>query len=538
MESNLEGLEGEAGVREGEVLAGKYRVDRVLGVGGMGIVVAAHHVQLDTKVAIKFLLPSMLRNQEVIGRFAREARAAVKITSEHVARVLDVGTLETGAPYMVMEFLEGGDLGTWLHERGPLPIEQAIDFVLQATVAVADAHGVGIVHRDLKPPNLFCVRRSDGNQVIKVLDFGISKVSDFGSQPGMAATKTSAVMGSPLYMSPEQMQSARDVDAQADVWALGVILYELLTGTTPFSGDSYAEVAIKVATAPYAPLRSFRPDAPLGLEAVIGKCLEKDKRLRYPNVAKLALGLAEFSPKRSRVSIERIVGIIQAAGLSESALVLPPTPPVRATPQPAAAPVQGQLGERNTRQGTSVSRGAGGPAPVAAALAHSLGTMAPSASTAYRVPGVSRLSRPKIAAILGTLAAVSGTAIVGLVMLPKRTPGANGDSPTTPASIPTPPPHVVLEPQKPVELSAGTAAASAMGAMGPQPSGGSSGTKAPHFDAKKATPATKPAASAPPSSIAAVPFPVVPPPADKPDCNPNYYFDAQGQKKFKHECFR
>jgi len=535
MESNLE---GEAGVRAGEVLAGKYRVERVLGVGGMGIVVAAHHVQLDTKVAIKFLLPSMLRNQEVIGRFAREARAAVKITSEHVARVLDVGTLETGAPYMVMEFLEGGDLGTWLQERGPLPVEQAIDFVLQASVAVADAHGVGIVHRDLKPANLFCVRRSDGTQVIKVLDFGISKVSDFGSQPGMAATKTSAVMGSPLYMSPEQMQSARDVDAQTDVWALGVILYELLTGTTPFSGDSYAEVAIKVATAPYAPLRSFRPDAPLGLEAVMAKCLEKDKRLRYSNVAKLALGLAEFSPKRSRASIERIVGIIQASGLSESAMALPPTPPPRPTPQPAPAPVHSQLGERNTRQGTSFSPVARAQTPFDAGVAVSLGTMAPSANTAYQVPGVSRLSRAKVAAIMGVAAAVSVTAVLAFMMLPGKAPGAAAGSATVTASASPAPAPVVLEPQKPVVLSAVTSAGSATATLAPPPSGSPPGTKPPHldanphFDAKKATSVAKA-----PADVPVNPSTAPPPPGNKPDCNPNYYFDEQGQKKFKHECF-
>src|SRR5271170_903633 len=196
-----------AGVRQGEILAGRYRVERVLGVGGMGVVVAATHLQLDTKVAIKFLLPTMLRNQEVVGRFAREARAAVRIQSEHVARVSDVGTLENGAPYMVMEFLEGGDLADWIQRRGPLPIEQAVDFVVQACVGVASAHGIGIVHRDLKPANLFCLRGNDGQFFIKVLDFGISKVAS-ASDSGGAMTHTATVMGSPFYMSPEQMQSA------------------------------------------------------------------------------------------------------------------------------------------------------------------------------------------------------------------------------------------------------------------------------------------------------------------------------------------
>src|SRR5580692_2454920 len=249
------------GVRPGDVLAGKYRVERVLGAGGMGVVVAAHHIQLDEKVALKFLLPEALGDAEAVGRFAREARNACKIKSEHVARVTDVGMLPNGAPYMVMEYLEGGDLAAWIKQRGPLPIEQAVDFVLQACVAVADAHALGIVHRDLKPANLFCIRRSDGQFLIKVLDFGISKLTDLtGTGPGMGMTKTSALMGSPLYMSPEQMRSSRDVDAGTDIWALGVILFELMAGRPAFLAGSVTELAIKVANEAPPALRSFRPD--------------------------------------------------------------------------------------------------------------------------------------------------------------------------------------------------------------------------------------------------------------------------------------
>src|SRR5262245_6617782 len=187
-----------SGVREGDVLAGKYRIDKILGAGGMGVVVAAHHEQLDTRVAIKFLLPQALANTEAVERFAREARAAVKIQSEHVARVSDVGTLDNGAPYMVMEYLEGSDLAAWLHESGPLPVEQAIEFVLQACEAIAEAHAIGIIHRDLKPANLFVIRRPDGVLSVKVLDFGISKATGL-SASGSDMTRTSAVMGSPLY---------------------------------------------------------------------------------------------------------------------------------------------------------------------------------------------------------------------------------------------------------------------------------------------------------------------------------------------------
>jgi eukaryotic-like serine/threonine-protein kinase len=283
----------------------------------MGAVVAARHLQLDTKVAIKFLLPTMLGNEEAASRFAREARAAVKITSEHVARVFDVGTLESGAPYMVMEFLEGGDLAAWLQQRGPLPVEQAVEFVLQACVAVADAHGLGIVHRDLKPANLFCVLRSDGQFLIKVLDFGISKLTDPGaSGAGMSVTHTSAVMGSPLYMSPEQMQSPKGVDSSTDIWSLGVVLFELLAGTVPFGGETFGEIAVKVATLPPPPMREFRPDVPAGLEAAIRKCLRPDRNDRHRNVAELAVALLPFAPERARASVERISGILHAAGLS------------------------------------------------------------------------------------------------------------------------------------------------------------------------------------------------------------------------------
>ncbi|HTB76104.1 MAG TPA: serine/threonine-protein kinase [Polyangiaceae bacterium] len=216
-----------AGVRQGDILARKYRVERVLGAGGMGVVVAACHLQLHQKVAIKFLLPEALSNAEAVERFAREARAAVKITSEHVARVIDVGTLDTGAPYMVMEFLEGHDLAQWVRLRGSLLLEQAVDFVLQACEALAEAHALGIVHRDLKPANLFIVRGADALHAVKVLDFGISKAAGLE----VALTRTAAVMGSPLYMSPEQMAASRNVDARTNIWAMGIVLYELLTST-------------------------------------------------------------------------------------------------------------------------------------------------------------------------------------------------------------------------------------------------------------------------------------------------------------------
>ena len=319
-------VQAAAGVREGDVIAGKYRVEKIVGAGGMGVVVAARHLQLDEKVALKFLLPQALGSPEAVARFLREARAAVKIKNEHVARVSDVGTLENGSPYMVMEYLDGGDLAARVRRQGALPIEQAVEFVLQACVAVADAHALGILHRDLKPANLFCIRRADGQLSIKVLDFGISKMSEPSRSSGPAAmsmTRTSAIMGSPLYMSPEQMQSPKDVGPPTDLWALGVVLFELLTARVPFGGETYAEIAVKVATQPPPRVRALRPEVPEGLEAAIEKCLVRDPRGRHANVGQLALALLPFAPKRATASVDRISGILQAAGLSAIALDVP-----------------------------------------------------------------------------------------------------------------------------------------------------------------------------------------------------------------------
>ncbi len=310
-------------VHEGEILAEKYRVERVLGVGGMGVVVAATHLQLEERVAIKFLVKEALGNAEAVARFAREARAAVKIKSEHVARVIDVGTLETGAPYMVMEYLEGGDLSQVLQSRGALPVEEAVEYVLQAAEAIAHAHVLGIVHRDLKPANLFLIRRPDGTNAVKVLDFGISKVMPrAGSSSDNAMTRTRTVMGSPLYMSPEQMTSTRDVDGRTDLWALAAILYELVSGQPPFNADTMPQLCGLILSAPTPSIRSVRPNVPPALDAVLRRCLEKDPGRRYPNVAEFAAALGEFAPRRARTSIDRISRVIQSASMTDSGVIL------------------------------------------------------------------------------------------------------------------------------------------------------------------------------------------------------------------------
>ena len=284
-------------VQAGDVLDGKFRVERVLGEGGMGVVVAATHLALGQLVALKFMLPQALKSKDNVARFEREARAVVRLRSEHVARVTDVGRLQNGAPYIVMEFLEGNDLDDVIEQAGPLPVDVAIDYVLQACEAIAEAHALGIVHRDLKPTNLFLTRRVSGKPLVKVLDFGISKSATVGED--LSLTSTTQTMGSPNYMSPEQLRSARNVDHRTDIWALGAILYELLTRQVPFVAETVTQLSVMVVTEEPRPIAELRPDVPPGLVAAIMRCLEKDRDRRFQSVSELAAAIAPFGPPDS-----------------------------------------------------------------------------------------------------------------------------------------------------------------------------------------------------------------------------------------------
>ena len=296
-----------ADAEAGTILGGKFVIEGVLGRGGMGVVYAARHRELDQRVAIKCLLPHALAQPEIVERFAREARAAAKIHGEHVARVIDVGRFDDGTPFMVMEYLHGRDLAEELAQKGRLAIEDAVRYLLETCEALAQAHVTRIVHRDLKPSNLFLAETPGRRPIVKVLDFGISKIIDGASD---AITKTASVMGTPYYMSPEQLLSSKSVDERSDIWALGIILYELLDGQPPFTGETAPEVIAKIVQNTPSSLRATRPDVPPALEALISRCLQSKPAQRFANVAQLASALLPFADASARESVAAIARVL------------------------------------------------------------------------------------------------------------------------------------------------------------------------------------------------------------------------------------
>jgi eukaryotic-like serine/threonine-protein kinase len=349
----------------GDVLADKYAVEAIVGHGGMGVVLAARHLELDERVAIKLIwADEKSQGPDFIARFVREAKLARKIKSEHVVRVLDVARLPSGEPYIVMELLEGLDLGEVIAQQGPLPIDHAALYLLQACEALAEAHALGIVHRDLKPANLYLTTRPDGQPSIKVLDFGISKL--VGTDGAGSVTKTNTIIGSPFYMSPDQLMQARDVDARSDVWALGVTLFQLLTGRCPFVADEIPRVIAQVLQAPTPPLRAFRSDAPAELEALVNAALVKDRAQRIQDVGAFGRALLPFAPEVGRFSVERIVAVLERAQNPPSSVFSSTSGRLSGTSNPAITPSA-------TTGGSSLdlktARGKSSALPIAAVLA-------------------------------------------------------------------------------------------------------------------------------------------------------------------------
>ncbi len=399
--------EGECPVRPGDLVGGKYRVDRILGAGGMGVVVAATQVDLERAVALKFLLPRVLERPDHVARFAREARAAAKLESEHVTRVLDVGALDSGAAYIVMEYLDGEDLGRVIASRGPLPCAEAVGYILEASEAVAEAHSVGIVHRDLKPANLFLAKRTNGRPIIKVLDFGLSKISTANEQ----VTSESSILGSPLYMSPEQLLSSHSADGRSDIWSLGVTLYELLAARPAFQAARMPELIAAILHVRGQPLESLRADIPAGLREVVHRCLDKDPAKRFANVAHLATALAPFGPPSRQASVDRIAHLLGKLGTAVVPSVETPTD------APAAKPT-------SDAGATAIAR-----TPVESLPGASQSVTLPSSPSPDIVGGAARAGwGARRGRVVGSIAAVAAAAAIGFVAV-SRTTATGVDAP-------------------------------------------------------------------------------------------------------------
>jgi serine/threonine protein kinase len=289
--------------RPGEILAGKYKVIDLVGTGGVAFVVSARHVGLDEVVALKFLRPEFSTHAEAVRRFTVEARANFKLKSPHVVRVLDVETLADGTPFIIMELLDGVDLGRVLETRGALPVELAVEYVRQACEGLASAHAAYVVHRDIKPENLFLTKTEQGAEQIKLLDFGISKVPrTAGALAESTQTTAVTILGSPPYMSPEQVRASHETDARTDIWSMGCVLYELLSGVVPFERDSVTETCAAILKDTPMPLGRLCPQVPPALEAAVMRCLNKDPDKRFQHIEELAHALAAVAPGGARYS--------------------------------------------------------------------------------------------------------------------------------------------------------------------------------------------------------------------------------------------
>ena len=386
----------------GSLINGKYLIEEIIGEGGVGVVVAAQNVELSERVALKFLKPEMLERTEIVGRFMHEAKAACSIKSEHSATVYDVGRTPAGVPFLVMEFLEGKDLATIIEEGRQLDVREVAEYGMQVCDALAAAHAKGVVHRDIKPENLFLTTRN-GMRSLKVLDFGISKTALTGSvlSSVLPLVKTQALMGTPFYMSPEQVRTPDRIDSRTDIWSLGIVMFEALAGRLPLHAESITELCAEILESPLDSLTQYRQDLPEGFVDVVEKCLEKDVKRRFQNVAEIALALMPFAPKRARICAERAGQALAAAGLvKESEIRLPSSMP------PAMSPGSHPSVRLSGSQGISSGSFQIGPPPSFSTPAGLATTMTPAAAPEPRVRAMTVVAVLAIA--LGLAGAVYG----------------------------------------------------------------------------------------------------------------------------------
>lgn len=412
-------------IAPGEVIAGKYRIEREIGRGGMGVVFAALHVDLDQPVAVKILHDYAAYDQDAVARLLREARAAARISSNHVVRVMDVGSLAEGGAYIAMELLDGRDLADILRDQGPLVVDDAVDYLIEACDAVAVAHAAGIVHRDLKPANLFVAQMPDGSPAIKVLDFGVSKVAPKSGEtatPGVL-TQTGQIFGSPNYMSPEQLRSATDVDGRTDIWALGVVFYELVSGKLPFGGTSMADVLAAVVRDTPAPLSQVCPSVPREISLIIARCLEKEPADRFANIVELASALAPFASTEKQALVERIkrVVFVRSAAPSRSGATDPFPTPSRGVSRD----------KQNTPNMVAVERGSPGGSSQPDSLASVPATAKPYRAMLYGMAGLAIV-------LIGVAATKAATSKPPIVMQPAPVVASSLSVSSVPLPLPEP----------------------------------------------------------------------------------------------------
>ena len=512
----------------GQVIAGRYAVTGVLGRGGMGVVLSARHVDLGERVAIKFLNREHSAHAD---RFFREARAAARIRGEHVVRIFDVGRLESGEPYIVMEFLEGEDLADRLDRQQRLDATDVAAVLMDVCLALAEAHAAGIVHRDLKPANIFLAHGPDGSDLVKLLDFGVAKMPEAG-----ALTQTSTVLGSPIYMSPEQLMASRNVDPRSDIWSLGVILYEALTAELPFLGDSLVHLALIVREKPTPSARALRPELPEALDGVIATCLAKDRADRYADVADFADAIAPFAPPGAADKAGRVRRVLTTAkARRDSSPELEQTVEAPSSDSSAKSDRSGS-GNRGGSHGSGSrdsfdrittyegkAKSSSGEESAPRPSDPSIDAMATSTVSAHQDRPPAPPARLPAGAKVGIGVAAVVVAIVGAWQAIGRPASGHDDRPVLTAPSPPVESHSAAAP---VSAAPSVPVPSAEAAPAPLPSPTASvsvamTTKPVHRDPPKAIAPTTSASAAKPVSV---------------NCNPPFTIDEKGVRRIKPEC--